>query len=185
MDLTEKLPPAAGQALRDGELAPAPGAGHPVQFVDIFPNTSDKKVQLFPEKIRTDEAPFHYQPDPATPAFPLSLISPASEHTISSTLGELRPGIAKLRMHPDDAHPRMVNEGDSVRIFNALGQVHCEASITGEMRPGTVALPKGLWAKSTFNGATSNALVPDSLTDIGGGACFNDARVQVASLPNG
>jgi hypothetical protein len=45
-----------------------------------------------------------------------------------------------------------------------------------------VALAKGLWRKSTFNGATSNALVPDSLTDLGGGACFNDARVEVTSL---
>jgi hypothetical protein len=26
---------------------------------------------------------------------------------------------------------------------------------------------------------TSNALVPDSLSDVGGGACFNDARVQI------
>ena len=48
-----------------------------------------------------------------------------------------------------------------------------------EVRPGTVSLPKGLWARSTFNGATANALVPDTLTDIAGGACFNDARVQV------
>ena len=31
---------------------------------------------------------------------------------------------------------------------------------------------------------TGTALVPDTLTDIGGGACFNDARVQVASLAN-
>ncbi len=42
-----------------------------------------------------------------------------------------------------------------------------------------VSLPKGLWARSTYNGATANALVPDTLTDIAGGACFNDARVQV------
>ena len=45
-----------------------------------------------------------------------------------------------------------------------------------------MSLPKGLWRKSTYNGSTSNALVPDSLTDLGGGACFNDARVQVALL---
>ena len=40
-----------------------------------------------------------------------------------------------------------------------------------------MSLPKGLWRKSTYNGSTSNALVPDTLTDLGGGACFNDARV--------
>ena len=42
--------------------------------------------------------------------------------------------------------------------------------------------PKGLWRRSSYNGSTSNALVPDSLTDLGGGACFNDARVQVGLL---
>ena len=50
------------------------------------------------------------------------------------------------------------------------------------VRPGTVSLPKGVWRRSSRNGVTGNALVPDSLTDLGGGACFNDARVQVASL---
>jgi hypothetical protein len=40
-------------------------------------------------------------------------------------------------------------------------------------------LPKGLWRKHTANGYTANALAPDTLTDLGGGACFNDARVQV------
>jgi anaerobic selenocysteine-containing dehydrogenase len=66
-----------------------------------------------------------------------------------------------------------------VRVFNDLGDVQCEASISGEVPAGTVSLPKGLWARSTYNGATANALVPDTLTDIAGGACFNDARVQV------
>lgn len=94
-------------------------------------------------------------------------------------MGELRPGIAKLKLHPDDAHARAIAEGDPVRIFNELGEVHCEASVGPDVRSGTVALPKGLWGKSTFNGSTANALVPDTLSDIGGGACFNDARVQV------
>jgi hypothetical protein len=46
-----------------------------------------------------------------------------------------------------------------------------------------VSLPKGLWRRSTRNGATATALAPDTLTDLGGGACFNDARVEVSSLP--
>jgi anaerobic selenocysteine-containing dehydrogenase len=85
-------------------------------------------------------------------------------------------------MHPADSAARAINEGDAIRVFNDLGEVHCHAHVTAEMRPGTVSLPKGLWARSTLNGATSNALVPDSLTDIAGGACFNDARVQVELL---
>jgi anaerobic selenocysteine-containing dehydrogenase len=60
--------------------------------------------------------------------------------------------------------------------------VQCPIALNPDIRPGTVSLPKGLWRKSTYNGSTSNALVPDSLTDLGGGACFNDARVEVASL---
>ena len=48
-------------------------------------------------------------------------------------------------------------------------------------RKGT-ALPKGLWRRHTANGFTANALAPDTLTDLGGGACFNDARVQVTRI---
>jgi anaerobic selenocysteine-containing dehydrogenase len=69
-----------------------------------------------------------------------------------------------------------------VRIFNALGEVHCQAAVTPEVRPGVLSLPKGLWIRSTINGQTANALAPDSLADLDGGACFNDARVQVALL---
>ena len=29
---------------------------------------------------------------------------------------------------------------------------------------------------------TGNVLVPDSLTDLGAGACFNDSRVEVVRL---
>ena len=72
------------------------------------------------------------------------------------------------------------SDGDEVRIFNALGEVRCTAALGSWIRRGTVSLPKGLWRKHTANGYTGTALVPDTLTDLGGGACFNDARVQVA-----
>ena len=87
-----------------------------------------------------------------------------------------------LYMHPDDADVRGLSHDDPVRIFNDLGEVHCPLAITTDIRPGTVSMAKGLWRKSTYNGSTTNALVPDSLTDLGAGACFNDARVQVALL---
>jgi anaerobic selenocysteine-containing dehydrogenase len=182
MDTAARLPESLSPALLEGRVAPAPADGRPIQFVDILPPTPDGRVHLFPAALESRAGLYHYEPDPATARHPLSLISPASEHTISSTLGELRPGVARLKLHPDDAHGRSIADGDTVRVFNDLGEVECEASVTPEMRPGTVSLPKGLWARSTFNGSTANALVPDTLTDIAGGACFNDARVQVELL---
>jgi anaerobic selenocysteine-containing dehydrogenase len=179
LELGAQLSPENRAALFEGGPMPAPANGHPIQFVDVFPNTANGRVQLFPSEIPSRSGLYVYETDPGTARYPLALISPASEHTISSTLGEFRPGIARLKIHPDDAHPRSIADGEAVRIFNDLGEVQCEATISPEVRPGTIALPKGLWAKSTFNGSTANALVPDTLTDIAGGACFNDARVQV------
>jgi anaerobic selenocysteine-containing dehydrogenase len=60
--------------------------------------------------------------------------------------------------------------------------VHCTLQVAPTIRQGTVSLPKGIWRRSTRNNTTGTALVPDTFTDLGGGACFNDARVQVASL---
>jgi anaerobic selenocysteine-containing dehydrogenase len=182
MDAAGRLPDDQGAAVLDGKRVMAPGGGAPVQFADVFPRTPDSKVHLYPAHVESRGGLYAYTEDPATDRYPLSLISPASEHTVSSTLGELRPGTARLKMHPADAIARVIADGDPIKIFNELGEVHCEAAVTGDMREGTVSLPKGLWAKSTFNGATANALVPDSLTDIAGGACFNDARVQVELL---
>jgi anaerobic selenocysteine-containing dehydrogenase len=113
-------------------------------------------VDLFPEHLDA-EAPaglYGYQSDPATPEFPLTLISPASERTISSTLSELpRPEI-KLLMHPDDAGDRGLKDGEAVRIFNGLGEVRCNLQVGAWIRPGTVSLPKGLWRKRAGAGRT-------------------------------
>jgi len=40
-------------------------------------------------------------------------------------------------------------------------------------------MPKGLWRKATLNGMTANALAPDHVDGQGGGACYNDARVEI------
>jgi anaerobic selenocysteine-containing dehydrogenase len=97
-------------------------------------------------------------------------------------MGELRDRAAMLQMHPSDAAARGLAQDDPVRVFNDLGDVHVPVALNPDMSAGTVSLPKGLWRKSTFNGSTANALAPDTLTDLGGGACFNDARVEVALL---
>ncbi|HEV2986584.1 MAG TPA: molybdopterin-dependent oxidoreductase [Vicinamibacterales bacterium] len=184
LEVLNRLPPTIGEPLRAGGL-PTPSFGiAPVQFADVFPNTPDQKVDLFPAALEA-EAPlglYRFQPDPASERYPLALISPASDRTISSTLGELPRPDVKLIMHPDDAAARGLADDDLVRVFNELGEVHCILDVDAGIRPGTVSLPKGLWRRSTRNQTTGTALVPDTLTDLGGGACFNDARVQVLLL---
>ena len=184
LQLFKTLPGSVGAQMEETGRAAPPFGFRPIQFVDVMPKTSDQKVDLFPDALEA-EAPmglYVYQPDPATDRFPLALISPASDRTISSTLGELpRPAIALL-MNPADASPRGLKDGDPIKVFNELGEVQCAVKIEATIRAGTVSLPKGLWRKSTWNQLTGNVLVPDSLTDLGAGACFNDARVDVAKL---
>ncbi|HXE79177.1 MAG TPA: molybdopterin-dependent oxidoreductase [Vicinamibacterales bacterium] len=181
MKILEDLPAELGEGLREHRRADPPWNGAPVQFVDVFPRTNDGKVHLFPEHLDAEHPAglYRYLPDPASPEYPLSLISPATERTISSTLGELPRPEVRLLMHSQDASDRGLQDGDDVRIFNALGEVRCRVHVGDWVRPGTVVLPKGLWRSATANGNTGTTLVPDTLTDIAGGACFNDARVQV------
>jgi anaerobic selenocysteine-containing dehydrogenase len=181
LDVIGRLPETIGEEIRERGAATPPHDGRPIQFGDVWPLTPDRKVDLFPPHLDA-EAPaglYEYQPDPATADYPLTLISPASERTISSTLGELPRPEVHLLMNPDDAAARALTDGSDVRMFNGLGEVRCKLQVGAWIRPGTVSLPKGLWRKNTANGYTANALVPDTLTDLGGGACFNDARVQV------
>ena len=139
-----------------------------------------------PEGIAGD-APaglYGYQPDPATERFPLALISPATEKTdlvhARASCASAPPCSTSI---PTTRRARGIAQNDPVRVFNALGELHCPAN-AHRRRPARARCRsrKGVWRKNTYNGSTSNALVPDSLTDLGAGACFNDARVQVALL---
>ena len=125
VNLFKTLPGTVGEPIEESGRAMPPFGFRPVQFVDVMPRTPDQKVNLFPDALDA-EAPaglYNYQPDPASDQFPLALISPASDKMISSTLGELdRPSVALL-MHPADAAPRGLKDGDPIRIFNELGEV--------------------------------------------------------------
>lgn len=153
----------------------------PVQFVDVFPNTPDRKAHLVPETLDR-EAPhglYAFRPDPATDRYPLALISPATNRTISSTFGQLYREQVPLEIHPADAAARGIAAGDPVRVWNDLGEVRTTARLNADLRQGVMLLPKGLWSRHTQTGTTSNALSPDTYADLGEGACFNDARVEV------
>jgi anaerobic selenocysteine-containing dehydrogenase len=175
---------ALQQQVRDKGVA-VPARDRPLLFVDMKPGTPDGKVDLLPAALDAEAAAaggmYAYAADPATAGFPLALISPAIAQQISSTFGQLRKIDAAAELAPSDAAARGVVDGGTIRIWNELGEVVCKAKISPHVRPGVVVLAKGLWRFHTRNGAASNALIPATLTDFAGGACYNDARVEVAS----
>jgi anaerobic selenocysteine-containing dehydrogenase len=152
----------------------------PIQLSTVFPNTPDRKIRLYPGSLGPE--PYRYLEDPGIPEFPLALISPSSSKSISSTLAEFNLLDVRLEMHTDDAAARGLRDDDAVRVYNELGEVHCTLRLDARLKPGVVSLPKGMWRRATLNGSLVNALVPDSVTAVSGGACFNDARVEVARL---
>jgi anaerobic selenocysteine-containing dehydrogenase len=184
LDVLARMPGDAAAELQERGSATPPHDGRPIQFVDVMPRTPDGRVNLFPESLgsSTPLGLYGYQPDPSTAEYPLTLISPASDRTISSMLSELPRPEVRLLMHPDDAGERQLADGELVRIYNAAGEVRCHVQVGAWIRPGTIALPKGLWRKHTANGYTANVFAPDTLSDLGGGACFNDARVNVERI---
>lgn len=152
----------------------------PIQFATVFPRTPDRKARLWPAE-ELGPRPYVVRDDPAAADYPLALISPATDKTISSSLAEYGFSEAWLEMHPDDAAPRGLRDGATVRVHNALGEVRVRLRRNRDVRPGVVYLPKGIWNRHTRNDAVGTALVPDTITEVSGGACFNDARVQVSA----
>jgi anaerobic selenocysteine-containing dehydrogenase len=151
----------------------------PIQFETAMPWTSDGKAHLAPAVL--GENPFEYLEEQAN-GFPLVLISPATDKLISSSLGEFNLPELFITLHPADAQSRSLKNGDMVRAYNHGGEVHCRLKVSEMIRPGVAAMPKGAWRKASANGQTATALAPDTLSAVGGGACFNDARVEVKRL---
>ncbi len=150
-----------------------------VQFRDIWPSHADGRAHLFTAQ---SQLPLPAFVDHSSSPHPLVLLSPASVHTVNSMFGDTDPPEAKLKLHPVDAQSRGVATGDLVCMYNDRSSITVEVAVDATMRPGVCGLPKGLWRRSIGDGLTANAFVVDDLSDLGGGACFNDARVEVEKV---
>jgi len=160
---------------------------NPVQFIDVFPGTVDRRVHLVPAALDSEAAGslYRYKDEDGNQEFPLRLISPATAKTISSTFGQLDKGQVPLELSLADADARSLTDDQRVRAFNQFGEVECRVVHNPDLPAGVALIPKGLWSHNTLNGNTANALSPDCLADLGGGACFNDAAIEVEPLENG
>ena len=155
-----------------------------VLFGNVFPKTPSGKVELVSTYLGNKYGAPLADYRPVDSPYPLTLISPASDKRITATFGGCRDSVPPppLEMHPDDARARGLRDGDRVKIWNDLGEVHLVLQITDDVPPGVVCSLKGAWMRTSDNGQTISALAPGHHADISEGACYNDARVEVAPL---
>jgi anaerobic selenocysteine-containing dehydrogenase len=87
----------------------------------------------------------------------------------------------RLEIHPDDATPRGIHEGDAVEVFNDRGRIRLVAQLHSGVAVGVVASRLN-WNKLSHGGSNVNALTSERLTDIGRGPTFYSTLVEVARV---
>ena len=159
----------------------APGSA--VQFRDIWPDHPERRARLLAsERAQAEGVPRVPQYVGLDSAMPLTLVTPANARTINSIFGETAGPDPTVRLHPDDASARGLVTGQAVRVTDGASDVFVALVVDADLRPGVASMPKGLWRAAVGGGLTANAFAPDTLNDLAGGACFNDARVDVVAV---
>jgi anaerobic selenocysteine-containing dehydrogenase len=116
--------------------------------------------------------------------YPLALISPAAHAFLNSSFANLPKQLRQelhpfVEIHPEDARARGIESGDAVRAFNERGSCQLTAVVTTRARQGVVVSPSVWWNKLSPGKANINQLTSQRLTDMGGGATFYDALVEI------
>jgi anaerobic selenocysteine-containing dehydrogenase len=116
--------------------------------------------------------------------YPLALLTPAAHAFLNSSFANIPKQLGQekrpfVEIHPDDAGARGIQDGDKVRVFNGRGSCELSAVVTTRARPGVVVSPSVWWNKLSPDKRNVNQLTSQMLTDMGGGATFYDALVEI------
>jgi len=149
-----------------------------------LPDTPSGKIELFSERLEAECGEGLPQYRPLTSPRRFVLVSPSSERRINSTFGGVVDHDSDwiAQMNTADAIALGLSDGQQVAIFNDQGRVVMPISVSDNVRSNTLFVPKGAWLQNSETGSTINALIPGHRADIAGGACYNDATVDVEAL---
>ena len=128
------------------------------------------------------------QGTPLARKYPLSLLSVCRHYGLNSIFPNSQPharrqGPSNLLIHPSDAAERNLKDGMLVRVFNDRGDFLVRVAITDKVRAGVVSTTKSGWPMLEPGASNPNATVDERDSDMGGGAVYDDNRVEVAAVP--
>jgi formate dehydrogenase len=122
--------------------------GKPVDYVSEI-RTSDKKVHLDVPEFLAAVDRLSLRPPKKDPKYPLVLSTTARTMANVNTIYRNEPWIAKqmaennLLIHPNDARPLRVKDGERVRMASRTGAAEVPVSFNKDVLPGTVYLSHG------------------------------------------
>lgn len=114
---------------------------------------------------------------------PLMFLSPPNHNFLNSTFANTEKHqrmekMPMLQIHPEDAAHRNIEDADAVVVWNDRGRIELTAKVSESMLPGTV-ISQGLWWDGSGRKQRVNSLTSNRLSDMGNGATFFSATVEV------
>lgn len=172
-------------------------AGQPfLPFATGRLNTPSGKVEFYSEALEaqgmdampTFRPPAESRHSAASEKYPLELLARKADNYMNSTFANL-PGHRKMEARTDsrlemsavDAAARGIADGDWVEVANDRGSLCLQALLGEAVSAGVVSARLG-WNKFSGGGRNVNVLTSERLTDLGNGATFYSALVQVRKL---
>ncbi|MBS4192964.1 molybdopterin oxidoreductase family protein [Bacillus sp. FJAT-49705] len=157
----------------------------------LFPGTlptPSGKIELYSERMKEDGYPPlpTYIPIVEDGDFPFIFIPAPTHNFLNSTFSNNEKHVSlekepRLHMNQNDAMSLRIEDGELVRVWNDRGE--CELTVkVGELVLQGVVVSQGLWADAKRKKQHVNALTPDRLSDMGGGATFFSGKVQVEKI---
>ncbi|PYX98249.1 MAG: molybdopterin oxidoreductase [Acidobacteria bacterium] len=185
------------------EFAEQPAAAEPTQaggdkaflpFAQGKFQTASGKAELYSEALKSQgldpvasfTPPGESRNSDQAKAFPLELLARKADNFLNSTFSNIpsvreMEQIGLLEMNAADATPRGIADGDTVRVFNARGEILLRARVNGAVQAGVVSGQLN-WAKLTPGTRNINVLTSEKLTDMGNSATFYSVLVEVESF---
>ncbi|EKY3119678.1 molybdopterin-dependent oxidoreductase [Cronobacter turicensis] len=133
---------------------------------------------------------FEQVSDPLRAQYPLQLTGFHYKSRTHSTYGNVDVLQAACRqqiwINPQDAQARGINDGDTVRVWNARGEARIEAKVTPRIMPGVVALGEGAWyqpdAQGVDHAGSINVLTTQRPSPLAKGNPSHSNLVQLARV---
>jgi anaerobic dimethyl sulfoxide reductase subunit A len=161
--------------------------------------TPSGRIEIYSMALAANPDPYGLGPIPPIPTwvppfregtpYPLKLLTPKSRARTHS-IHDNQPVLLRIDrddvwLHPADAGPRGIADGDRVRVFNARGAVVLPARVTERIARGAVSIKEGAWFTPDGDGTDTRGCA-NVLTDDRSAPCgattYNTNQVEIAAI---